>query len=111
MASKQVPCVSGRFYSVKAGDTLYTIAKATGTTVDILLRLNPNIDPKNLQVGQLICLPEIACASGVFWIVAPGDTLYLIAQSVGTTVDKLLELNPDIDPSNLQENQTICLPE
>ncbi|SFG72549.1 LysM domain-containing protein [Desulfotomaculum arcticum] len=111
MASKQVPCVSGRYRSVKPGDTLYTIARETGTTLDILTRLNPGIDPLNLQVGQMICLPEVACASGIYWIVAPGDTLHLIAQSIGTTVARLLELNPNIDPSNLQENQTICLPE
>ncbi|WP_027365462.1 LysM peptidoglycan-binding domain-containing protein [Desulfotruncus alcoholivorax] len=111
MASNQVPCVSGRYRRVKPGDTLYTIAKEAGTTVDTLIRLNPGIDPLNLQVGQKICLPEIACASGIYWVVAPGDTLYLIARSIGTTVDILLKLNPGIDPSNLQENQTICLPE
>ena len=110
MASNPTPCVSGRYRTVKPGDTLYTIARETGTTVDILQKLNPGINPYNLQVGQKICLPQVACASGVYWVVAPGDTLYLIAQSVGTTVDVLLKLNPDIDPSNLQENQSICLP-
>jgi LysM repeat protein len=43
-------------------------------------------------------------------VVEPGDTLFLIARSTGTTVEKLLELNPGINPRNLQAGQTICLP-
>lgn len=50
------------------------------------------------------------CPSGIFWIVAKGDTLYKIAKETGTTVEKLLELNPNVDPLNLQIDQKICLP-
>ncbi|MGI9953380.1 LysM domain-containing protein [Moorellaceae bacterium AZ2] len=50
------------------------------------------------------------CPSGTFWQVAPGDTLFRIAQAVGTTVERLMELNPGIDPYNLQVGQYICLP-
>ncbi|MEW5762944.1 MAG: LysM domain-containing protein, partial [Bacillota bacterium] len=96
------PCPSGRYWRVEPGDTLYLIALRVGTTVEELRRLNPGIDPNNLQVGQFICLPEPVCPSGVFWIVAPGDTLYSIARTMGTTVEKLLELNPHVDPLNLQ---------
>jgi len=76
------------------------------------MRANPGVDPLNLQIGQLLCLPEEfpPCPSGVYWEVSPGDTLYTIAQSVGTTVETLLELNPGIDPNNLQVKQKICLP-
>ncbi|SMB99947.1 LysM domain-containing protein [Thermanaeromonas toyohensis ToBE] len=110
MVSQQPPCPSGRYWRVQPGDTLYLIALRLGTTVEELMRLNPGVDPNNLQIGQLICLPEQQCPSGVYWIVAPGDTLYRIAQAVGTTVEKLLELNPHIDPYNLQVGQAICLP-
>ncbi|WP_156275317.1 LysM peptidoglycan-binding domain-containing protein [Neomoorella glycerini] len=107
----QVPCPSGRYWRVEPGDTLYLIALRIGTTVDELLRLNPGVDPYNLQVGQVLCLPpEPPCPSGVYWEVAPGDTLYSIARATGTTVEKLLELNPHIDPYNLQVGQKICLP-
>lgn len=51
------------------------------------------------------------CPSGIYWRVSAGDTLYKIAKSVGTSVDKLLELNPGINPNNLQIGQNICLPE
>ncbi|AGL02146.1 LysM peptidoglycan-binding domain-containing protein [Desulfoscipio gibsoniae] len=51
-------CPSGVFWVVNQGDTLYTIALATGTTIEDLLELNPYIDPLKLLPGQTICLPK-----------------------------------------------------
>ena len=110
MTTKQ-PCPSGRYWKVKCGDTLYNIALRTATSVNKLLELNPNIDPKNLGVGNMICLPpEQPCPSSLFWIVADGDTLTEVARVSNTTVQKLLELNPTIDPKNLQIGAKVCLP-
>jgi LysM repeat protein len=111
MTTRQQPCPSGRYWRVKRGDTLYYIALQTATTVNQLLKLNPDINPNNLRIESLICLPpEQPCASGIFWVVAAGDSLYAIAKSSNTTVERLLELNPNIDPNNLQIDQNICLP-
>jgi LysM repeat protein len=41
-------------YRVKAGDTLDSIASRFDTTVDDLLRLNPEIDPLALTPGQKV---------------------------------------------------------
>ena len=43
-----------RFYRVRAGDTLESIAAQFQTEVDVLLELNPNIDPLALSPGQRI---------------------------------------------------------
>jgi hypothetical protein len=43
-----------RFYRVRAGDTLESIAARFETDVDVLLELNPNIDPLALNPGQRI---------------------------------------------------------
>lgn len=110
MSLNQPPCPSGRYWRIEAKDTLYLIALRTGTTVAELERLNPGIAPHNLQIGELICLPGQVCPSGVYWIVAAGDTLYNIARTSGTTVEKLLGLNPHLDPHNLQIGQAICVP-
>ncbi len=112
MEQAKPPCVSGRYWRVGAGDTFYTIAEEVGTTADELVNLNPGVDPFNLQVGQFLCLPaELPpCASGIFFVVGPGETLYLIAQTTGTTVEALLAVNPGIDPFNLRVGQKICLP-
>lgn len=44
--------VEEKFYRVKAGDTLEAIATRFSTTVDILLKLNPGVDPLALSPGQ-----------------------------------------------------------
>jgi LysM repeat protein len=45
-----------RYYRVKPGDLLETIAAEFNTTPERLLELNPGIDPQALQVGQRIRL-------------------------------------------------------
>jgi LysM repeat protein len=43
-----------RTYTVQSGDTFESIATKTGTTVQKLRQLNPNVDPTALQVGETI---------------------------------------------------------
>jgi LysM repeat protein len=43
-----------KFYRVRRGDTLESIAAKFDTTVDDLLQLNPNVDPLALSPGQKI---------------------------------------------------------
>jgi LysM repeat protein len=45
-------------YTIKTNDTLSGIAEKTGTTVDQLLELNPELDPQGLVAGQKIKLRE-----------------------------------------------------
>ncbi|NMA54572.1 MAG: LysM peptidoglycan-binding domain-containing protein [Firmicutes bacterium] len=112
------PCPSGIFWVVTPGDTLYSIAQAAGVDLADLVAANPGVDPLDLRPGQSLCLPPRAivppeippCASGVFWVVEPGDTLFKIAQATGFTVDELLAVNPGLDPNNLQPRTNICLP-
>jgi LysM repeat protein len=47
-----------KFYVVKAGDTLSTIAAETGVEIEELLTLNPTVDPQGLVTGQKIKLRE-----------------------------------------------------
>jgi LysM repeat protein len=48
---------------------------------------------------------------GRFYTVKTGDTLAAIAETVGVPVDRLLELNPDLDPQALVSGQKIRLRE
>ena len=43
------------------------------------------------------------------WIVRPGDTLGHIAEETGIDVDTLAQLNPEIDPQVLREDERIHL--
>lgn len=44
-------------YTVKAGDTIYTIARKYYTTMNRILTANPGISPSNLTIGQQIIVP------------------------------------------------------
>lgn len=48
-----------------------------------------------------------APANARYYVIQSGDTLGAIASKYNTTVDQLLTLNPEIDPSALQPGQRI----
>ena len=92
------PPPGGQVYYAQRGDTLRKIAAKFGTSVDALLRLNPQItNPNLIYVGQAITVPGAAST----YVVRRGDTLRIIANKFGTTVDALLALNPKIKNPNL----------
>ncbi|HZJ98870.1 MAG TPA: LysM peptidoglycan-binding domain-containing protein [Tissierellaceae bacterium] len=105
-------CPVGSFaYTIRQGDTLWQLARTYNTTVEAIMALNPGIDPNNLQIGQVICIPRSKpTCDGLYYVVRAGDTLYSIAMRYDVTVASLIEANPGIDPNNLQIGQVICIP-
>ncbi len=100
------PPSGGTYYAVK-GDTLRKIAAMFNTTVDAILKVNPQIaNPNVIYVGQAITIP----AQATTYVVQKGDTLRIIASRYGTTVEALLSLNPGIrDPNLIYVGQVIRL--
>jgi N-acetylmuramoyl-L-alanine amidase len=45
-------------YTVKRGDTLTSIAKSLGVSLDDLSKANKITDPKKLQLGQVLKVPR-----------------------------------------------------
>ena len=85
--------VPGNTYIVKKGDSLYKIANLYNTTVDALKSLN-NLTSNNLSIGQTLILPkEEQPTNQDEYIVEKGDSLYSIANKLGTTVNELIEYN------------------
>ncbi len=111
-------CPRGTFeYTIKSGDTIYKLAMKYNTTVEAILRVNPGINPNNLQIGQRICIPESGsgpgprCPVGTFeYTIRSGDTIYNLAMKYNTTVEAILRVNPGLDPNNLRVGQSICIP-
>ncbi len=46
-------------YYIKAGDSIYKIARNNNTTVRAIMAVNPDINPQNLEIGSKICLPTL----------------------------------------------------
>ncbi|HQD40636.1 MAG TPA: LysM domain-containing protein, partial [Bacillota bacterium] len=51
-------CPGGTLYTIRPGDTIFALAQRFGTTVQAIIAANPGIDPLNLQIGQVICIPR-----------------------------------------------------
>jgi LysM repeat protein len=52
--SRRPPAAPARYYVIQPGDTLGAIASQFGTTVTVLVRLNPGIEPTALTPGEQI---------------------------------------------------------
>ncbi|ATW24442.1 LysM peptidoglycan-binding domain-containing protein [Candidatus Formimonas warabiya] len=113
-AQAPVTCEGGTFYTIRSGDTLFRLADRFNTTVDAILDANPGLDPESLQVGRRICIPAAEAPSptcpGRTYTIRSGDTLVVIAQRFGVTLQALLAANPGINPRMLRVGQVICLP-
>ncbi len=104
-----------REYTVQPGDTLYSLARRFGTTVDELARHNGLADPNQLQVGQRLRLPGSPQlppqpAVGETYVVQPKDTLWSIARRYGTSPAELARAN-GLDPEGvLRVGQVLRVP-
>ena len=100
-------------YTIKKGDTLYTIANKYNTTVDEIKRLN-NLINNDLTIGQTLILPSNNIIEEIItpeenYIVKSGDTIYSIARSNNTTIDEIKRLN-NLSSNLISVGQSLILP-
>ena len=52
-------CPRGTFsYTIRDGDTYYSLANRFNTSIRAIREANPGVDPRNLYAGQNICIPR-----------------------------------------------------
>lgn len=102
-------------YTVKSGDSLYSIAKRYNTTIDELKRIN-NLSSNLLSIGQTLLLPngnnnvtDSDTNAYITYIVQRGDNLYNIARDYNTTVSEIKRIN-NLSTDLLSIGQTLLLP-
>lgn len=57
------PGVCGQTYTVIAEDTMFGIAAKCGVDAQRLIDINPDADPANLVIGEVLLLPEAEAAA------------------------------------------------
>lgn len=116
--STQKVLIGGKAYylhSVKKGQTLYSIAKAYGCTVNDVLQENPGLT-EELKVDQVIKLPvkekapvSIDAGKEVMHTVMQGQTLFSIARMYGVSVQDI-RLTNQLTSDTLRVSQQLVIP-
>jgi cell wall-associated NlpC family hydrolase len=122
--SDEITFSQAKTHTVEKGDTFYKISKKYNTTIQTLNEWNPNVSSNDLKIGyvlQLEALEQIEIVSvvavkevvqeseevateedqeefsnDVIHVVKKKETLYGIARKNNTSVENLIELNPEV---------------
>lgn len=121
---KVVEGASKAMHSVKSKETLYSISKKYGVSMETLCELNPVLKTSNLKAGMKLQLPNMEEATlpekvvqeqnpikeivteikvehlvsnvDVVHKVLPKETLYGISKQTGVSIEELTKLNPSV---------------
>ncbi|WP_088051920.1 glycoside hydrolase family 18 protein [Virgibacillus dakarensis] len=90
-------------YTVRPGDSLYTISQKYRISVD-MIRLVNGLISQNIVPGQALLINKVT------YTVQPGDSLYEIAQMAYVPLNRLINVNPGLSPSDLQPGREVVIP-
>lgn len=101
-------------YKISKGDSLYSIAKQYGVSVNDIINYN-QLANTLLSVNQQILIPvnkitEIGKSTNINYIIKKGDTLYNIAKRYNITPKELMEYN-NLSSSLLNIGDNILIPQ
>ncbi|ACE85097.1 lytic transglycosylase [Cellvibrio japonicus] len=114
LAAKQSQAVTNRYYTVKSGDNLWSIAKKHGVKLASLLKWN-KLDAKSaLKPGQKLVVAQSAGYATskdgkITYRIQPGDTLYTIASRFDVSQKDLLSWNKVKDESYIHPGQELTI--
>ncbi len=81
--------VSLRRYVVRKGDSLWTISRRMGVSIETIVVVN-SLKSQRLRAGQVLNIPD---REGFFYTVRKGDTLWEIARKFRVDPDRLQKIN------------------
>lgn len=127
--SVRIPKVSGGLKVITSGhaehtvlpqETLYSLTKKYGTTVEELIRLNPILS-EGLKIGQVLIVPatlaeaptalsvQVTDTSFINHMVERKETLYGISRLYHVDMNDIIKANPGLD-DNLRKGYILKIP-
>lgn len=101
-------------YTVRSGDTVYSIAQRYRSSVQEILRINylipPVTDAGLIYPGYVLIVPDLSTAGRVSYIVNWGEVLNQVAFRFSTPLELLLGINSIANPNVINPNQQISVP-
>jgi cell wall-associated NlpC family hydrolase len=125
-----IPARATQQYTIAEHDTLYSIARRFGVSVDLLAEVNGIRNPGLIRVGAILVIPDPGPARGPHrasgpssvqptsvrpqapsaYVVRRGDTLYSLARTFGVTVEALQQENGLVSPHQIRAGQVLRIP-
>ena len=104
-ASREIHSAAPAPVKVGRHDTLISISRKTGVSVEELARLNGLKKPYHVRLGERIKLPARR-----YYVVKSGETLYSLARRFGVEASELIALNALGHHSHVRAGQKLYLP-
>lgn len=113
-AQSSQPPPSAAVHIVQRGETLFSIARRYGLTVDAITHANGIPDPRQIYIGQRLIISggrgDASATETLPYVVQAGDTLASIARRNHTTWQTLVQLNGLLSPNAVYAAQVIQVP-
>ena len=103
---------NGIIYTIKKGDTLYSLSGRFKVPLARILRANPYIDIYNLQIGEQICIPKCPTCNPFYlmsYIIKADETVLDILNRFGIELEDLLKYN-NLNGMMLQAGSRLQIP-
>ncbi|WP_404328117.1 LysM peptidoglycan-binding domain-containing protein [Mesobacillus maritimus] len=101
-------------YTVRPGETVYSIAQRYRSSVQEILRINYLIPPVSdhglIYPGNVLIVPDLSTAGRVSYIVNWGEVFNKIAFRFSTPLELLSGINSIANPNVINPNQQINVP-
>jgi LysM repeat protein len=108
------------YHTVKFGDTLNSISRLYGVSVQALMAANNIYNPNLIFAGQTLCIPGStppppqppppSQPCGTYYTVQWGDTLSSIAARYHTTVQAIMYANNIANPNHIYAGMILYIP-
>lgn len=97
-------------YVVQKGDSLYSISRMYGISVDDIKNAN-NLTSNILTIGQVLTIPtdDVSSNTSNLYVVQKGDSLWSIANRFGVSINQIRMIN-NLNSDILNIGQTLIIP-
>lgn len=107
---KQPPRVGDTcLYTVRYGDSLFSIARRFNTSVAAIAQANAIRDINHIAAGQTLVIPNCHASDCILYTVRRGDTLFSLAHRFNTSVKTIATQNRIFDRGRLSAGQQLLI--
>jgi murein DD-endopeptidase MepM/ murein hydrolase activator NlpD len=107
---QEVQAAASLEHQVVRGETLSTIAKRYGTSVEYLMGINGLRNPDYLREGQVLILLADNPAAGATHTLRRGENIWLLSKLYNVSAEAIMAANSISDPHRLAIGQQLVIP-